>query len=461
MTVSDSQSDSQSPVRHTRRSGLTLVEIMIALTMTLIVLGAMMSAFRYASEKMQLGRAVMEMANRLRVAEEFLRDDLANLTLDPRPHTESAAPNGFLEIIEGGNSDSFYLGDDAIGFYGDIDDSIGMTCRSPDGQKFRGSIIDANGVNQARESTMAEIWYFTTVTEPGDFNAAGEPTVYAGVATLNFEDKVRLHRRVLLIRPDMGTVASNISFDDVAAFISTNDLSVHVQANANGTYNLVANNVADLAERRNRFVHMFARSTGSGPVYDQSFPNLFARPLVAAGFVKPEGGDILLTDVAGFNLKVYSPNVKIQNTGSLLVEPSDLGYDFTRTNGVLAGNTVGGFVDLGNGADGWFSGAATTESQLGATYDTWTPFYEHDGFNQDGDTFDHDNNPNTAELPLIDEGTNGLDNGGTAALDDDLERETRPPYPYPLRGVEVSLRLIEKNTQQVYQTSVVQSYVPE
>ena len=38
------------------RRGLTLIEIMIALTMTLIVLGAMMQAFQYASGQMQMGR---------------------------------------------------------------------------------------------------------------------------------------------------------------------------------------------------------------------------------------------------------------------------------------------------------------------------------------------------------------------------------------------------------------------
>ena len=42
------------------RRGLTLIEIMIALTMTLIVLGAMMQAFQYASGQMQMGRATME-----------------------------------------------------------------------------------------------------------------------------------------------------------------------------------------------------------------------------------------------------------------------------------------------------------------------------------------------------------------------------------------------------------------
>ena len=58
--------------RSHRRSGLTLVEILIALSMTLIVLGVMTSAFRFASEEMQNGRALIELANRARIVEDQL-----------------------------------------------------------------------------------------------------------------------------------------------------------------------------------------------------------------------------------------------------------------------------------------------------------------------------------------------------------------------------------------------------
>ena len=86
-------------------------------------------------------------------------------------------------------------------------------------------------------------------------------------------------------------------------------------------------------------------------------------------------------------------------------------------------------------------------------YDTWTPFYESDGLNQDG--------RNNGTVGIIDQGTNGLDDGGPVAPDDDSERETRPPYPYPIRGVKSTIRLVEKNTKQIHQSSVIHSYVPE
>ena len=155
---------SQSQYRTFSRRGLTLIEIMIALTMTLIVLGAMMQAFQYASGQMQMGRATMEMANRLRSAEELLRSDLSNLTVEPRPYTETTNPNGYLEIVDGAMRDKT----NAAGinsYLGDVDDVIAMTVRS-DGQFFRGRHIPDNTTNsKVIESSIAEIMWYTTFVD--------------------------------------------------------------------------------------------------------------------------------------------------------------------------------------------------------------------------------------------------------------------------------------------------------
>ena len=45
--------------------------------------------------------------------------------------------------------------------------------------------------------------------------------------------------------------------------------------------------------------------------------------------------------------------------------------------------------------------------------------------------------------------------------DDVGERETVPPYDKPLRGLQVVLRLYERDSRQVRQVSVNQSFVPE
>ena len=419
------------------RQGLTLVEIMIALTMTLIVLGAMMSAFRYASEKMQVGRGVMEMANRLRSAEEVLRNDLANLTLEPRPYTESASPNGFLEIIEG------TITDDTGNYLGDIDDAIGMTVRSADGRRFRGVFDGA-----VLESTVAEVWYFTTFN---DLETGGtEPTSLVGVSLdVDIEDSVRIHRRALLIRPDLGTInQTGLTAAQVNTFIANNDVSVRVEPEEGGTFAIVANTLADLALRKNRFAHAIPTLTA------HNFPNSPNAALTIAR-LKPNGEDIWLTDVAAFDVRVYSPNAEVRRVNGLLLQPGDAGYD-----AAAPGAEVGAFVDLGykkNAAfsadeNEWFANPPTPKSQLAAgvlgVFDTWSPSYESDGVDQDGGAG-------------VDQGTNGVNDNGTAAPDDDAERETRPPYPNPIRGIEITTRIVEKTTLQVQQSSVVQSYVPE
>ena len=429
---------SQSQYRTFSRRGLTLIEIMIALTMTLIVLGAMMQAFQYASGQMQMGRATMEMANRLRSAEELLRSDLSNLTVEPRPYTETTNPNGYLEIVDGAMRDKT----NAAGinsYLGDVDDVIAMTVRS-DGQFFRGRHIPDNTTNsKVIESSIAEImWYTTFVDRNTD-------------SLIDFDESVKVHRRVLLIRPDMGPW-ENLTLNQVTTLMQNNDISCRVVFDQDANeFNVYANSLSDLAVRRNRFCHQWLNYNSSEPSVDVNWPNFLDRSLIST-FQPVEGNDIVLTDVASFDLQVYSPDVTLSLDTDTPVAPADPGFPAAATQ-----ISAGDFVDLVWNAPVDFRGSRFNFAQQAwrndyplaeAFYDTWTPVYESDGFDQDEDG-------------LIDQGTNGLDNGGPLAPDDDSERETRPPYPYPVRGVKVSIRLIEKTTNQVYQSSVVHSYVPE
>jgi hypothetical protein len=86
------------------------------------------------------------------------------------------------------------------------------------------------------------------------------------------------------------------------------------------------------------------------------------------------------------------------------------------------------------------------------TYDTWTTHYEANGRDEDGDT-------------VVDEGTNGIDddvagNPGFGIIDDPGELETSPPYPWPLRGIEVRIRCYEPSSRQVRQVTVRHTFVP-
>ncbi len=438
------------------RSGLTLIEIMIALTMTLIVLGAMMTAFQFASQKMQAGRAVMELANRARSAESLLRADLAGLTVEPRPYAQTASPPGYFEYIEGPSRDKWYDGipiippiipPDEVSYLGDIDDVLAMTVRSS-GRMFRGRW---NG--GIIESPQAEVIWFTTWN---DLDAKPDK--------IQFEESVSVRRRVLLIAPPGLTgLPINIDMNAVNAFFQNNDVSARVVPNGTN-FDIVANDLNDLALRKNRFCHHLPDDP-LDPRY--LLPNVLLVDYLVNRLSR-SGDDIVLTDVAGFDLRVYSPNINVNtsaNTGvDIIAEPGDPGYvNF----GTSAGSPNGAFVDLASDPtdpNGWFAGNASMKSQCSYTdpmnplnplsllttnvYDTWTPFYESDGIDQDG-------------VFSFDQGTNGLDDDNSNGVDDTAERETLPPYAHPIRGLQVSIRLIEKGTKQVHQTTIVHSFVPE
>ncbi len=525
------------------RGGLTLVEVMIALTMTLIVLGAMMTAFQFASQQMQMGRGVMEMANRLRAAEELLRDDLSNLTIDPRPYTDSTNPNGYFEIVEGPLRDlnfpltAFDASNDGV--LDGILDSNGNSVPDPIDVATTGGLdLNANSVDDRFDSTMPgnsykgdydDVWMGTVRSEQQPFRgryiapngtitigaidySSLDPT--AGFATDMIEsplaeicwwtayvddngnrtddfvgESIKVYRRVLLIRPGLNLPTFG-SFADAAYYLATNDISARVETFTDGSskyYRVVANDIKDLANRQNRFCHTAAPNAFNANF--GSYRYLLDRSALwalrsadyainGAVVLPPDynGNDIILTDVVSFDMKVFSPNAGVAIDGGVTVEPGDIGFVNLKNNspGNVAG--LGAFVDLGHVGGGWFGGYATSLSQLTyqyrldlfpgppveivglmeTVYDTWTPMYESDGLNQDGD-----NDGGSPAQALIDEGTNGFDNGGPAAPDDDSERETRPPYPFPVRGLKATIRLIEKNTKQIHQSSVIHSYVPE
>lgn len=431
------------------RHGLTLIEILIALTMTLILLGAMMSAFNTASEGMKESRSVLEMANRARSVEDQLRSDLAALTIDPRVHIGTSIPNGYLEIIERPRNDSTEL----VGtetYLGDIDDILAMTIRTRDGVLFRGR--DATGATI--ESPLAEVIWFTTRVIPG---VGGSTTVIpVAASTIPVDNTIRLHRRELVVRPDLGTIAAGQTAAQVNLLLSNIDISCRVVPSATaGQWDVIANDLTDLARRENRFAHE-PFNTG---LADLGFPHSMDTALLDAR-LHSQVEDLMLTDVISFDLQVFSPNaiVTIDTGINRVVEPGDAtaanyaaSVANSATNADLTAATIGAFVDLGYnpGAADEFANIPNAGSQIVVpTWDNWTPQYESDGIDQDGDS-------------STDEGTNGLNDGGTAAPDDDSERETAPPYASPIRGLKIKLRLIEKGTNKIYQTDVIQSYVPE
>ncbi len=214
------------------------------------------------------------------------------------------------------------------------------------------------------------------------------------------------------------------------------------------------------------------------------FPN---PPATTAPYPNPcYGQDVALAHALGFDVRVFDPQAQLRTSGSgEAVGPGDPGYfvGFTAsapppTNGVFPDFIGrGAFVDLGYGIRAglvvdpanpsantdfsayckeWsdFSDRPRGKSTLpfnpaGAPgypankagiyeYCTWSTHYERGGRAEDG--FDSDN-------------ANGVDDAG--------ELTTSPPYPVPLRGIQVKIRTWDPDSRQVRQVSVVSNFVPE
>lgn len=200
--------------------------------------------------------------------------------------------------------------------------------------------------------------------------------------------------------------------------------------------------------------------------------------------------DVVLTNVLGFDVKAWDPGAMIYDYNanySATPPPPTLmpGDPLYGTNAPTSPTDTrirgyGAYVDLG-----WFdevysnvpgaigSGTAVpvgvpercfshrghpksslqanTGTNLNAStfrvYDTWSTHYEYDGVVQ-----------NAGSLGA-DAGANGFDDNGDGVVDDPLEADTMPPYPTPLRGIQVKIRTFDPDSRQIREVTVIQDFV--
>jgi hypothetical protein len=270
-------------------------------------------------------------------------------------------------------------------------------------------------------------------------------------------------------------------------FYNHNDISVRAEVLPNGTVLMWANSLADLTKRENRTAH---RPLLQGDPSDAStislipennplrqFPFEFRTNQADDQFLMPSlftlvqsgdklGEDVMIANVTAFDVKAYDPNAPVlvnPDIASEILLPSDPGFLLSMPNWRSFEVSRGAFVDLNYAR--YLPGFASENSYFWSepvrhpftgnywgvrrpSYDTWSFHYEQDGIDQDGHFG-------------IDQGTNGLDDSGTQGVDDIAERETSPPYPVPLRGIKVTIRMIEPDSRQVRQVSVVNDFTPE
>jgi hypothetical protein len=405
------------------RRGMTLVEMLVATTMTLIIMGIVAQLFGVLGTTVNSSRSTMDVSSRLRVVANKLRQDLAGITVQTLPPIAADADSGYLEIIEGPEHDTSR--DIAQGFrqlIGDGDDVLMFTTHAPQ-QPFVGTY----GGSGIIESAFAEVVWFC---KPAAVTTAGQ-TLY------------NLYRRQLLVMSYVGASpfvsgSNSIANTGLAAAYASYDLSLRQDGGV-----LRPNSLGDLTKRENRFMHFMAGTVGAA-----TFPyNFTAVNLTANGALTGDrtGEDIVLTNVLAFDVRVFDPAAVIRSAATVAVTPDDPGYG---TASAPSPAPKGAYVDLGSGiAATALTGTADSRSKLGRIYDTWSTHYECNGINEDGDG-------NT------DEGTDGVDNNNDGVIDDLAERETSPPYPVPLRGIEIRLRVYEPSSRQVRQVTVRHTFVP-
>ena len=305
-----------------------------------------------------------------------------------------------------------------------------------------------------------------------------------------------LIRRVLLIVPNL---LANLSppIGNIYSF-QPNDISAHPENNTTASaVRWVPNSLADVTKPENRFSHMnlsnlnypqlgnnnnAASSAGNLPNICQLLPYNATAGSPNAFSVFALGGDqlgedIMVQNLLAFDVRVWDPLAPLlpnDNSGSpaAALTPSDPGFAAAAKAGLgVIGR--GAYVDLGynrkilqadNSLSGWvnsFSGLLGPDGYVspagnplgsfanrGSYYDTWTTSYDHDGIDQFGDS-------------VMDTGNDGIDNDNANGVDDPAERETKAPYDFALRGIQIRIRVYEPNTRQVRQATVATDFIKE
>ncbi len=345
----------------------TLIELLIAMTLTLMLVYAIAQFYAYVGETVRDGRAQIEMGGQLRAAVQRLQQDLAELTVRVGGKVDTGAQQGYLELDEGRASDSDMDADSIAdtlqvgdlnndgkadsSMLGDCDDVLSMTIRSQGepfvGRQFTGVI---GGVAQYAiiQSNLAEVIWFTSYN---DLNGDG--------AWQPIEPRYLL-RRQLLILPNLTSAPDPADPNDLVFPYDTlrhpgsptnqplppgenifhhNDVSAHYEFDlASNRVRWVANSLGDLSRRENRFIHINFQTPASNGIIaaNANLPNTVLiqpfnmRPLVdSSGTLINDplnlgsliryslqntstggqflGEDKMLSNVLAFDVRVYDP----------------------------------------------------------------------------------------------------------------------------------------------------------
>jgi hypothetical protein len=235
------------------RLGLTLIEVLIATTITLLMMLALAKGFQALSNTVSEGRSHLNLSDKLRGMNELLRSDLRGITTDGSTPQSALLPAGYIKYYDGPISDSTATLFNQLptatevenrlsaSRWGDIDDILMFTAKAGQGQVFRGKVPHALLVISQSKNTgnplpswnaaqwqtawntdvtisseYAEIvWFMMPLNELNTIDPTNPDNmvfdVIPGVDRTGdgdpdpdgMPDRIALCRRVLLIRPDL------------------------------------------------------------------------------------------------------------------------------------------------------------------------------------------------------------------------------------------------------------------
>ena len=301
------------------RTGFTLVELLWAMTLSLVVMGAVASLFGVFTRSLKQAQAAADISARMRAGAWRLRQDLSGVTVDLLPPVQPEAESGYFEYTEGPCRDAHAKnGYGGWGLVGDVDDVLMFTTRS-DGQPFVGRFG-----NDTIESPVAEVAWFC---RPSSVQPLGNVTLFT------------LYRRQELVVPYVGR-SPFMSANSAATFdANLNDLSVRLEGGR-----FVPNSLGDLTKRENRFLrggttafpHAWGASgsttiiTGTlsgsrpaGAVVSGTLSRTFQ--LVPAGATLSgarEWEDVILSNVLSFDVRAFDPDARPGSGASFRVVAS-------------------------------------------------------------------------------------------------------------------------------------------
>ena len=507
-----------------RRSGYTLVEILVALTLTLILMTAVVTVFGGVGDGIAKSRRAMEQFDRLRTTAQQLRLDLqgVTVTLDGRP-ARPEENRGYLECIEGG-------------ILSVPQPQLNITSGTPS------AINDVTGGTDSTVGECGDILMFTTRNATRPFqgryllSADSTNTLQSDVAEVAwFLRGKTLHRRVLLVAPGTAPALSQYyqtaqGQQQLPAFYGNNDISARL-GTANGKTVPVPNSLGDLTKRENRFAHpvdvfpfdvrrwgvlglptlaecssptwMSAANwvSGSTPVPPTSsstpkLPNITKMDYwdgdtsntpgnfnIVSAFGVPSGtspdqymcqakqdatrlaDDVVLTNVIGFDVKAWEPALNNGAGGYVDLGYGGIGPYQLSSYAFPSGPTTPRFQHLGVYA----SSQQYSLQQYSLVADGSTSYrlarvYDSGCFSYENEGIYHcnQNGPvQPVDVPLGGQSTNGLDDDGDGIVDGLSERITSLPYPVPLRGIQITIRCYEPDSRQVRQITIEHDFLPK